>query len=680
MRTKPFDIKPAQPKWRDHTPESTEYGDIYFSTDNGLAETRYVFLEHNQLEQRWKNLDPHTNGCFVIAETGFGTGLNFLACCELWEKTAPPNWQLHFISVEKHPLYACDLQQALQAWPELKPYSQQLITLYPHLMPGHHLLNFNNNIQLQLIFDDVINGFKSCLLSNNPLGKTLGYKIDAWILDGFSPSTNPDMWQNELFSIMAMLSDKNTSFATFTAAAIVKNGLKDNGFDWYKAKGFGRKRDMIYGSFSGHNTEKLLTERGKNNEAKAAWQVNQVKKPKTAIVIGGGLAGSSTAYALARKGIKVKLLEKHHELAGEASGNPSGMLYLKPSPHGGLLNRFNIQCYLFAVRFYKQLQEQSKTNFFNACGLVQLATDQKDLSLFKELAETFAEQSWIKVLDKTQSAEHTGLKTQQDSFFLPESGYLHPKALCQFYTQHANITVLNQQNVNQLNYDKEEWQVITETDTFIADAVVIANSHDAVKFEYRHQLPLKTIRGQISIANQSLIRNTPKSVVCHEGYITPPNQQTFSFGASFDLNSSDKSVTEQDHQYNLDTLHKHLDNFFIDIKDEQLISQLTGRANLRCSTTDYLPICGPVVNHEIFSQHFYKLSKNANTLINPNINSYHPNLYIHTALGAKGLTLSPLCAEVLAGQITQTPIPLARELVEAIHPARFLLKKIYKNQ
>ncbi len=152
----PYQLDCAEINWlEDNTPVSSHYGDIYFLKQQGLAESRYVFLQQNQLQQRWQQLDTDNRGIFTIAETGFGTGLNFLASCQLWVETAPPKQHLHFISVEKHPLKREDLQRALSSWPELAPFSEALIANYPVLVPGHHTLHFPAwNISLHLLLGD----------------------------------------------------------------------------------------------------------------------------------------------------------------------------------------------------------------------------------------------------------------------------------------------------------------------------------------------------------------------------------------------------------------------------------------------------------------------------------------------------------------------------------------------
>ena len=166
------------------TPVSSEFGDVYFSNDNGLSETRYVFLQQNRLPERFSH---HDSDSFVIGETGFGTGLNFLATMAAFLEQAPLSGngsRLHFISVEKYPLTQADLRKALAAWPELAPLSQPLIDQWPLPVSGcHRLLFADGRIRLDLWFGDIKE-----MLPQVPHPAT--GLVDAWYLDGFSPAKN----------------------------------------------------------------------------------------------------------------------------------------------------------------------------------------------------------------------------------------------------------------------------------------------------------------------------------------------------------------------------------------------------------------------------------------------------------------------------------------------------------
>ena len=251
-------------EWNQGRPYASAFQDVYFSSDNGLLETEYVFLQGNLLSARWKNLEENK---FIIAETGFGTGLNFLCAAKLWLETAPQEAVLHFISVEKYPVNIADLTSALQLWPELQEFSKSFLAAYENLLPTD-LLNkelplnkiqdfnqrqsvmfFDNRVQLTLLIGDATNCLKTINLEKFNLKRSGSVAVDAWFLDGFSPAKNPEMWQSALFEQMAKLSNENTTFATFTSAGAVRRGLIAAGFAANKKVGFGKKREMLFGNF-----------------------------------------------------------------------------------------------------------------------------------------------------------------------------------------------------------------------------------------------------------------------------------------------------------------------------------------------------------------------------------------------------------------------------------------------
>ncbi len=222
---------------RYNVPRSKEFNDVYFFVEDGLAETRYVFLEGNNLPDAWTGQEN-----FTICETGFGTGLNFLAVFKLWLETDESKRanNLHFISFEKYPLHKDHIEKYLSHWGELKNVLDKLLTIYPvDLEDGIYKSSVLEEVELTLIFGDM-----------NKNIANLTNKVDCWFLDGFKPSSNPDMWSKTLFKNMARLSCDGTSFATFTAASLVRRELGFHGFDVRKINGFGRKRDMLIGDYN----------------------------------------------------------------------------------------------------------------------------------------------------------------------------------------------------------------------------------------------------------------------------------------------------------------------------------------------------------------------------------------------------------------------------------------------
>lgn len=225
-------IEPAALVWRGDEPFSRAYDDIYFTSGAGLEESRYVFLRHNGLPGRWRGREV-----FTIAETGFGTGLNFLLTWQAWRECADASQRLDYLSVERHPLSRDDLARALALWPQLRELSAALLAQYPPPRGGAHRLEFDEGrVCLTLLFGDVAR-----------MLPPLRAAVDAWFLDGFDPAKNPRMWSREVYEQMARLCAEGGTFATFTAAGVVRRGLQAAGFTVLKAKGFGAKREMLHG-------------------------------------------------------------------------------------------------------------------------------------------------------------------------------------------------------------------------------------------------------------------------------------------------------------------------------------------------------------------------------------------------------------------------------------------------
>ncbi len=239
----------AKISWLDSgEPFSEQFQDFYFSTDGGLQETEYVFLKHNGFPRHFRELSRHSDTAVLrIGETGFGTGLNFLVTAYHWLRSTSNKCRLEYLSVEKYPLDQSQLEQVYrvfkQTWPQLSAVCDEFLDHYPvsNTLSGQHTFSlFNQQITLRLIIDDACSGLKKYLAEQPD-------KMDAWYLDGFAPAKNPDMWQAELFTSLAQLSQSGTRISTFTSAGMVRRGLTDAGFRMSKAPGLGKKREILYG-------------------------------------------------------------------------------------------------------------------------------------------------------------------------------------------------------------------------------------------------------------------------------------------------------------------------------------------------------------------------------------------------------------------------------------------------
>lgn len=333
---------PATLDWsRPDTPAALDFGDIYFSTDGGLDETRSVFLAGCGLPERW--LDPSV---FTVAELGFGSGLNFLATWQLWVKTAKPKQRLHFVSIEKFPFDRAQLTRALSAWPELEAYSQQLIAQWPGRVKGLHRLNFGP-VTLTLVHEDVVVGLEQ--IDN--------LKADAWFLDGFSPSGNPDMWSEAVMGRIAHCSALGARLATFSVAGAVRNALKAAGFEVRKMPGFGRKRHRLEADFQGN----------------ASTKTSQIEH---ALIVGAGIAGRSLARALHQRHIAFDIIDDYKLPA--ASGNTAALVKPRFDLQDRPESRFFLSAYLHAQRHYPEKAVLET-------GVRQLPKSEKDTLRFQKL-------------------------------------------------------------------------------------------------------------------------------------------------------------------------------------------------------------------------------------------------------------------------------------------------------
>jgi tRNA 5-methylaminomethyl-2-thiouridine biosynthesis bifunctional protein len=659
--SKPFQpIKTAKMTWQNNQPYSDSFGDVYFSKEHGLSEKKYVFIEGNRLLERWQALDHD----FVIAETGFGTGLNFLLTWALWRKHAPATAKLHFISCEQHPLTPEDLAKSLLLWPELKEEGALLLKEYPALTPGFHFLSFDEGrVNLTLMLGDALDVYRELLVCGEPrLEETLrDWQVDAWFLDGFSPAKNPSMWQEQLFITMAMLSKPGTTLATFSAASIVKKGLETAGFKMSKKSGYGRKREMLVAQF-----DYLPLERLKRSTPWHVPSLNKIKN-KEVLIIGAGLAGCYLAFALAHRGWRVKLFDREREAGLGASGNESAILYPQFSSFYSPLNAFMLHAYVFAIRVYKKWLQKLTVGELN--GILQLAYNEEEASSQQNL------KSWLHhypqlgyLVDFNQASLIAGIKLNKGGLFIPHSGWINSRLLCDFLIHDPNIELITKKEITALNYEKGEWHI----DNDHAEVLVIANGFEANHFLQTNQLPLKSIRGQMTAIPVSQDSIHLKIPLCAEGHILPAHQGCHSLGATYHTGALDSACTLEDDSHNL----KKLASLSTDFSwPAQVIDHWAG---IRAATPDYLPLVGPVPQADLFREQFSGFISNSKRWI-PTAGPYYKGLYIFAGFGSRGLTTIPLSAEWLAATLSKEPTFLTRTMMQSLSPARFLKREISRG-
>lgn len=570
-------------------PRSDRFDDVYFSAGDGLAETRHVFVEGNDLPARWQGRER-----FTVAETGFGTGLNFLAAWALFDATAAPGAFLDYISVEKYPLGAADIAAYLAPWAgDLEPYLGRYLARYPLRVPGFHRIVFGGRVALTLIFDDVHDALPQ-----------MDAAVDAWFLDGFTPAKNPDMWTPDLFAGMARLSAPGATFATFTAAGDVKRGLQAAGFDVRKQKGFGHKRDMLAGTYT-----------GQGRRVPSA-------RPRRVAIVGGGLAGCAAACVLPQYGIEPVLYEKNAALAQEASGNPAGLYNPRFTALRGPESDFFAAAYAQACGTFREQAARGAACGFDPCGALHLI---HDADREKRLTRTAENWGWhgdhMRLLDPGEASAIAGVPLGHAALYLPDSGLIDPRALCEVYAKDAEI-----------RFGRD----VTDLETLEEDAVIMAPGAGAVSMAEAAGLPLHTVRGQLTFAAQTDGSRHLKSALCYGGYVAPARDGIHVCGATFQKWLDDTALREDDDAYNLGNLSAAVPAL-------SGLSAQGGRAALRVSSKDRFPVVGRL----------------------------RDALYISAAFGSHGLIGSLMAAHLLADMLRGGPFCLSAATRALLEPLRF---------
>lgn len=639
----------------DGTPCSSVYDDVYHSADGGLGQARHVFLAGNRLltddaSARWRGRSQ-----FVIAETGFGLGLNFLATWQAWQADADTDHQacqrLHYLAFEQHPFTADDLARLHARWPELAEFSTQLRAQWPVLMSGAHRLELaGGRVILTLFLGDA-----------QQLMPKLRARVDAFYLDGFSPAKNPALWSGRIYSSLARLAAPAATLATWCVAGHVRKALADSGFLLEKTPGFGGKREMLRGVFRAPRSSAVHP------------------PPGRAIVIGAGLAGSSIAERLASRDWHIALFDSAPAAASGASGNRAAILRPLPSPDDNLLARLTRAGFLHLRRHLEHLAARGQTVRQAACGVLHLARDAQHAA--SQAALVAAQQppaDYLQLLDPAAASACAGWSLPFGGWWFPQGGWVDMPSLCA-----ANLAACGEKLhchynavIHRIERQGGLWLAFAADGTMLAQAevLILANANGALPLLDGHGhgpgLPLRPARGQVShLPAASLNAELPECVVCRLGHVSPVVEGEFGFGASFLLEDRNTELRLADHQDNLAKLEFCLPGSLGQLADEA-INTPSGRAAVRAMTPDRLPMAGALplcLDDEAAPAALEKIPR-------------QPGLYALLGFGARGLVWSALTAELLACQISGEPLPLEADLVNAVDPARFLLRRPRRSE
>ncbi len=666
-------IQTAKLTWNEQgTPVSKQFDDVYFSNQDGLEETRYVFLHGNRLPQRFAT---HPRPLLVVAETGFGTGLNFLT---LWQafagfRQAEPDaalQRLHFISFEKFPLQQADLAAAHARWPELAPYADELRAQWPLPLPGcHRLLLAEGRITLDLWFGDV-----NELLPQ--FDASMNNQVDAWFLDGFAPAKNPDMWTEQLFAAMARFARPEGSFATFTAAGFVRRGLQQAGFQVNRCKGFGQKREMLAG---------CLPADAQPTPHPAPWYRRPAADNTADIaLIGGGVASALTALALLRRGATVTLYCADEQPAEGASGNRQGAIYPLLNGSGDALESFFSAAFPFARRQYDALLQQGVAFDHQWCGVSQLAYDEKSGAKIANMLKTDWPSALAAAADRETLSELCGVDTGFGGITYPQGGWLCPAELTRgaiALAQRQGLVCQYRHDAQRLTQEENGWRIdFAHGESRRHATVILANGHRLAELAPTQALPLYAVRGQVSHIPTSPALGQLKQVLCYDGYLTPVNANNgqHCIGASYQRGDTAIDYREQEQQENRERLLRCLPEQSwpqqVDVSAHQ------ARCGVRSATRDHLPMVGALPDYQATVTQYQDLQRRnqrGETVADAPV---YPGLFAIGGLGSRGLCSAPLAAEILAAQLFGEPLPGDARLLAALNPNRMWVRKLLKGR
>ncbi|MGK2741582.1 bifunctional tRNA (5-methylaminomethyl-2-thiouridine)(34)-methyltransferase MnmD/FAD-dependent 5-carboxymethylaminomethyl-2-thiouridine(34) oxidoreductase MnmC [Tepidicaulis sp. LMO-SS28] len=639
--------------WReDGSPESTDFGDLYFSAEDGPAETAHVFLKGNGLPEAWAG-----RRSFTIGETGFGTGLNFLCLWALWREARPESGQLHFVSVEGFPLSAEELARAHQTWPQFAALSAQLLAAYPPRVPGFHTLHLEDGVTLTLLFGEAAAELGALELAP-------GTQVDAWFLDGFAPSKNETMWSADVVGQMARLSGPGTTLATFTVAGAVRRGLKAAGFATEKTPGFGRKREMLRGTYQGAAPASLH----------APWQrLPERPAPSSVLVIGGGIAGASLAYALKRRGAAVQLLERGPAPGHGASGNPAALFMPRPAlgtPPPGLFHR---AAYLHALRFYGALERESGASFFTRCGALQLAENDKEEERFRAMeARHVLPPGLMRFCGAEEASRLAGVPIHRAALHFPQAGLLGTHALlaallegvpCRFEAEVARL----QKRGGLCQALGRDGEVLGE-----AAHVVLATGAAIDELGAGARLPVQHIAGQVTAFVPTASTAPLQTALAFGAYLLPAQEGMQLTGASFIKGDLSTAPTAEEDKENLAALSA------MGFEGAQSARLLSGRRSVRAATPDRMPLAGPLPDAAAFEKAYAGL-RSGNLYLDYSPAPWEGGLSVLGTFGSRGFLTAPLASEELAAQLTGGVSPLPRAQQAAVSPARFLIRGLRRG-
>ncbi|MDA8416318.1 MAG: FAD-dependent 5-carboxymethylaminomethyl-2-thiouridine(34) oxidoreductase MnmC [Betaproteobacteria bacterium] len=615
-------LYPAALELREGVAYSARYNDVYHSRAGGTAQSRAVFLAGNGLPERWQHCTQ-----FQILETGFGLGINFLTTWLTWRTSAPKHARLHFVSVEQSPFSHADLSQALSHHPELSEVAASLLASWPVLTPGFHRLSFDEGrVTLLLGLGDFATQIPQLTLA-----------ADAIYLDGFSPRHNPDAWSPSLLRQIARHCRHGATLASWCVAGHVRRALEQEGFRTQRVAGFGSKRERLEACYDKipRNAWETMIRRARHQPLLQAT----LRPPPTrqALVIGAGLAGCLVSQALSLRGWHIDLFDALTGPAQAASGNPAGILRPHPSRDDNRAARLSRAGYFQA---WQQLTTLTPCPG-RRTGVLHLADHAEEAQHLQQLVRQLSFPShWMRWCSAVEAESLGHCPAPWGGLWFAEAGWVDPSAWCrQALDASGSQLHCHWSSPIQLQPMNSGWQAQNAQGHILAQAPIVILACGASPLPLVSSSPdwaMQSWRGQITQIDSSPWASG-HPVLCRHGYIIPDAPGGPCIGATYQP-ESDTTPRSEDDQENLQRWER-----LVGYRTTTPIR--TRRVGLRNISHDRLPLIGPL--------------------------SSHPGVFTLTALGSRGLALAPLGAALLSAWLEGEPLPLERDLIEAISPQRY---------
>lgn len=631
----------------DGTPFSPRFGDRYHSENGGLDQARRVFLHGCGLPDAWGG-QPQ----WRILETGFGFGLNFLVTWAAWRADPNRPTLLHFVSTEAWPVSAADLLRATSVHPELAPLAEALHRQWWGLLPGVHRLRFEEGRVLLTLYV----GDTQAMLRGQSL------TVDAVYLDGFSPQRNPEHWDLHTLKAVARCCRRGTRLATWTIARAVRDALAQCGFVVTRVPGVPPKRDNLHAVYDPRWEPRTSQEAGPAPQP-----------PGRCIVIGGGLAGAATAASLARRGWQVEVLDQADAPAAGASGLPAGVFAPHVSPDDSVLSRLSRSGVRTTLEQAGWLLREGED--WAPCGVLEHRTDGSP-----GLGAGWAEGAGAHWSEPAPAAvlQAASLPPSTTACWHHRGGWVRPPRLVAALlaqpavTWRAGCAVAGWRPAPTADRGAESaitWEVLDAAGEVLAQAPVLviaagAASPALLPAHWR----LQPVRGQVSwaVSDEAGAPTVPFPVNGHGNFVprfphpgSPGGsartaRPAWVMGSTFERGVAALPPTPAEqrvaHAANWGKLQALLPSVAPALRAafhaEALPEAVQSWSSVRCTSVDRLPIVGPVPH------------------------AGQPGLWACTAMGARGLTLALLSAELLAARLQGEPLPLDARLARALGSER----------